>query len=59
MSQGLSKTHGDKGVARIDGGECHDHYMEIFLQTLGMHPSVKWPRNSLDLCLEFSRIRYL
>ena len=40
MSQGLSKNHGDEGVAGIGGGECHDPHMKVFLQTLGVHPSV-------------------
>ena len=40
MSQGLSKTHGDEGVAGIGGGEYHDPHREAFLQTLGEHPSV-------------------
>ena len=40
MLQGLSKTHGDEGSARIGGGECHDPHMKAFLQTLGEHPSV-------------------
>ena len=40
MSQRLSKTHSDEGVARIGGGECHDPHMKAFLQTLGGHPSV-------------------
>ena len=58
MSQKLSKTHSDEGVARIGGGECHDPHMKAFLQTLGGHPSVWW-RNILDTYLEYSRLRYL